>query len=305
MQLTNSSIDYIDAHKGTPYYEQTPEEARAIRQMNREQNIDVEGISSIQDVTIPVRDYHISARVYKPHGAGPFPVILYFHGGGWVFGSPESADGGCRYLTAETKQIVISVDYRLAPEYPFPTPLNDAFDALQWVIKEAKTLHIQTNAITLSGDSAGGNLAAALAILVAKHEIPLHALALIYPVLNADLTEASYDAYGQHLGLDTRGMEWFLNHYVPDATQRKNPYVAPLHYEHIEQFPPTLLIAAQYDVLVDEGITFMKRLNEASPVHERIEMPGLIHSYYSKMAFFEEETKQTTIHISKFLKKLK
>ena len=305
MQLSNRSIAYIQAHEGVPYYEQSPSEARAIRQLHPDKLVRVKGIASIEDIIIPVQDGEISLRIYKPNGSGPFPVILYLHGGGWVFGSPEYADGGCRYLTAQSKQIVVSVDYRLAPEYPFPTPLYDAFDALQWVIQHADALHIQKDAITLSGDSAGGNLAAALAILAAEQQIPLKALALIYPVVNASLTEESYETYGQNLGLDAAGMAWFFDHYVPDLKKRHNPYVAPLHYEHMERFPPTLLVAAQYDVLVDEGIAFIKRLQEASVVHKRIEMPGLIHSYYSKIEFFEEETKQTAIHISNFLNNLK
>lgn len=301
MALHPGSVDYIEAHKGIQYYEQTPEEARRERALAPKFSVQVAGIQTIEDRVIPVRDGEINVRIYTPEGQGPFPVIVYYHGGGWVFGSPEYADGGCRYLTAATQAVVVSVDYRLAPEYPFPTPVNDAYDALVWVYEHAAQLHIDQENITVSGDSAGGNLAAVVSALSADYDgPPIKQQALIYPVLDTDFTVASYDTFGENYGLDKEGMIWFTEQYV-DAANQKNPLVAPLQAKNFAQLPRTLLIAAQYDVLVDEGIRYIDNLQRAGVPVQRIELEGLIHSYFSKIEFFDTETKKTAELIAKFL----
>lgn len=301
MTLHKGSVGYIEANKGVPYYEQSPEEVRNARALAPRFGVCVEGIASIEDRDIDVRDAQIPVRIYTPEGEGPFPVILYYHGGGWVFGSPEYADGGCRYLTAASGAVVVSVDYRLAPEHPFPTPVNDAYDALVWVYEHAEQLNIDRRRITVSGDSAGGNLAAVVSALSADYDGPkISQQALIYPVLDTDFTTASYDAYGENLGLDKDGMIWFTDHYVSQL-EAKNPLVAPLQASRFDHLPRTLLIAAQYDVLVDEGIRYVETLQQAGVQASRVEMPGLIHSYYSKIEFFDEETKQTAQLIADFI----
>ncbi|WP_010287773.1 alpha/beta hydrolase [Kurthia massiliensis] len=301
MTLHKGSIGYIEANKGVPYYEQAPEAVRAARARAPHYGVCVTGIQSIEDRQIDVRDAEINVRIYTPEGDGPFPVIMYYHGGGWVFGSPEYADGGCRYLTAASGAVVVSVDYRLAPEHPFPTPVNDAYDALVWVYEHAEQLNIDRQQITLSGDSAGGNLAAVVSALSADYDGPkISQQALIYPVVDTDFTTVSYDAYGENLGLDKEGMIWFADHYVSRA-DLKNPLVAPLQAKRFDHLPRTLLIAAQYDVLVDEGIRYVETLQQAGVHAERVEMAGLIHSYYSKIEFFDEETKQTAQLIADFI----
>lgn len=301
MTLHQGSIGYIEAHKGVQYYEQTPEEARRERALARKFPVNIAGIQSIEDRKIAVRDGQINVRIYTPDGEGPFPVIVYYHGGGWVFGSPEYADGGCRYLTVAAQAVVVSVDYRLAPEYRFPTPVNDAYDALVWVHDHAAELHIDRQNITVSGDSAGGNLAAVVSALSADYDGPtIKQQALIYPVLDMDFNRSSYKTFGENLGLDKDGMIWFTEQYV-DAANQKNPLVAPLQAKSFAQLPRTLLIAAQYDVLVDEGIRYVETLQQAGVQAQRIELAGLIHSYFSKIEFFDTETKATTELIANFL----
>lgn len=302
MSLSKGSLEYIEAHKGVQYYEQTPEEARAERAAMPVLQVSVEGIAKIEDRLITVSDGEkIPVRIYTPEGVGPFPLIVYLHGGGWVFGSPDYADGGCRYLTSSSHSVVVSVDYRLAPEHPYPIPVQDSFDALVWVSEHASELQGDATKLFVAGDSAGGNLAAVISQWAAEKNGPtISAQALIYPVTNINFNTSSYEKYGEGYGLDRTGMIWFTEHYIGDAIDQKDPSVSPLISQDLHKLPRTILIAAEYDVLLDEGIAYVTRLKEAGVETKHIIMPGLIHSYYSKMEFFEEDTKKTTEIISEF-----
>ncbi|WP_102691492.1 alpha/beta hydrolase [Rummeliibacillus pycnus] len=302
MNLTKGSFAYIDAHQGIPYYEQTPEEARAERAASPIHQVSVGGISKIEDRLITVSDgAQISVRIYTPEGNGPFPIIVYYHGGGWVFGNPDYADGGCRYLTASAHSIVISVDYRLAPEFPFPIPVQDSYDAFLWAVENASTLHGNASKMYVAGDSAGGNIAAVVSQWsVAKNGPKIAGQALIYPVTNTNFNTSSYEKFGKGYGLDRDGMIWFTKQYIGDSNESINPSVSPLLAEDFQSLPRTILIAAEYDVLLDEGIAYITRLRECGVEAKHILMPGLIHSYFSKMEFFEEDTKKTTEWIADF-----
>lgn len=302
MPLKEGSIAYIEAHKGIQYYEQTPAEARAERAATPIHQVSVEGIASIEDRLIKVSDGgQIQARIYTPEGEGPFPIITYYHGGGWVFGSPDYADGGCRYLTSSAKSVVVSVDYRLAPEHPFPVPVQDSYDAFLWVAENVENLHGDLSKLFVSGDSAGGNIAAVVSQWSVEKKGPkIAGQALIYPVTNANFNTSSYEKFGLGYGLDRKGMIWFTKQYIDDPNMQKSPNVSPLIAKDLTQIPRTILIAAEYDVLLDEGISYVTRLRDAGIEAKHIIMPGLIHSYFSKMEFFEEETKKTTELIAEF-----
>lgn len=305
MPLKEGSLAYIEAHKGIQYYKQTPEEARAERAASPIHQVSVEGIASVEDRLIKVSDgAEILVRVYTPIGVGPFPIIIYYHGGGWVFGSPDYADGGCRYLTSSTKSIVVSVDYRLAPEHPFPIPVQDSYDALLWVAENAASLQGDPTKLFVAGDSAGGNIAAVISQWsVDKNGPEILGQALIYPVTNTCFNTSSYEKYGEGYGLDREGMIWFTKQYIGDANIQSNSSVSPLLANDLSHIPQTILVAAEYDVLLDEGIAYVTRLREAGVEAKHIVLPGLIHSYFSKMEFFEEETKETCELIAEFFKK--
>ncbi|WP_397539168.1 alpha/beta hydrolase [Rummeliibacillus pycnus] len=305
MKLTKGSLAYIEAHQGIQYYEQTPEEARAERAASPIHQVSVDGIAKIEDRFITVSDgAQITVRVYTPEGNGPFPIIVYFHGGGWVFGNPDYADGGCRYLTASAKSIVVSVDYRLAPEHPFPTPVQDSYDAFLWVAENAAVLQGDSSKIYVAGDSAGGNIAAVVSQWTVLNDGPeIAAQALIYPVTNANFNTSSYEKFGEGYGLDRDGMIWFTKQYIGNSKEEINSSVSPLIAKELHKLPRTILIAAEYDVLLDEGIAYVTRLREAGVEAKHIVMPGLIHSYFSKMEFFEEDTKKTTELIAEFFEK--
>lgn len=193
--LRKEAVHYIEAqHTGTPYYQVTPQEARTMRTATLWQSPHRPKLASIKDYNITVRDgAAITLRLYTPVLDKTLPVIVYYHGGGWVYGNLESVDAGCQLLADQAQAIVVSVDYRLAPEYPFPTPLYDAYDSLVWVSEHIKAFGGDVNRLTVAGDSAGGNLATLVAYLTTTLGGPaLQAQALIYPVTNVDFTTESY-----------------------------------------------------------------------------------------------------------------
>ena len=302
--LRKEAVQYLEAQRtGTPYYKVSPQEARAMRTVTQWQSAHKPKLASIEDHKITVRNgEQITVRLYTPVLGKTLPVIVYYHGGGWVYGNLESVDAGCQLLADQAQAIVVSVDYRLAPEYPFPTPLHDAYDSLVWVHNHMEALGGDASRLSVAGDSAGGNLATVVAYLATALEGPsLHAQTLIYPVTNVDFSTVSYLAYGEDYGLDTQAMQWFSHHYTEKANFT-NPLVSPLQLEEVRNMPKTFIIAAEADVLFDEGLNYAQKLKAAGVVVEHITMPGLIHSYFSKMNYFEEATIETVTKIAQFLK---
>ncbi|MET4562371.1 acetyl esterase [Lysinibacillus parviboronicapiens] len=302
--LTNEAVSYINAtDSGKHYYEITPQQARAIRAVPKWQSTRVPQLASIINKRITVRDgAEINVRIYTPVVGKLLPVIVYYHGGGWVFGDLESADAGCQLLAEKAQVIVVSVDYRLAPEYSFPTPLLDAYDGLLWVYEHIVTFGGDASRMTVAGDSAGGNLATVVAYLAAVLNGPkISAQALIYPVTNIDFTTTSYATFGEHFGLDKLGMKWFASHYT-EVDNYTNPLVSPLLLEDVSVLPKTIIIAAEADVLFDEGLAYAQKLAAAGVIVKHVKMAGLIHSYFSKMEFFEVATIDTVEKIAAFMK---
>lgn len=302
--LRKEAVQYLEAQRtGTPYYKVSPQEARAMRTVTQWQSAHKSKLASIEDHKITVRDgEQITVRLYTPVLGKTLPVIVYYHGGGWVYGNLESVDAGCQLLADQAQAIVVSVDYRLAPEYPFPIPLHDAYDSLVWVHDHMEALGGDASHLSVAGDSAGGNLATVVAYLATALEGPsLHAQTLIYPVTNVDFSTVSYLAYGEDYGLDTQAMQWFSHHYTEEANFT-NPLVSPLQLEEVRNMPKTFIIAAEADVLFDEGLSYAQKLKAAGVVVEHITMPGLIHSYFSKMNYFEDATIETVTKIAQFLK---
>ena len=303
-RLTNEAVCYIQAMGCKPhYYEQSPQEARVMRAVPTWQSVHMPVLASIENRKIRMRDGHeINIRVYIPEHTEKLPVIIYYHGGGWVFGNLESSDAGCQLLADKAHAIVVSVDYRLAPEHPFPIPLNDAYDGLLWVYNNITAFGGDNTRLIVAGDSAGGNLATIVSYLAAILDGPIiSAQALIYPVTNLDFTTASYSSYGEHFGLDKQGMQWFAEHYT-EANNFNNPLVSPMYIENLGVLPKTIIIAAEADVLYDEGLTYAQKLTEAGVYVKHVHMAGLIHSYFSKMDFFEAATMETVEKIATFVK---
>ena len=309
MSLSNSSKAYIEAfYSGPKFQDLSAQQVRDMMAMAPPPPVEIEvpQVANVENRTIPVKDGEINIRIYTPSGEGPFPLFVYYHGGGWVLGNLETSDAGCRLLAEQTKRVVISVDYRLAPEYKFPVPVEDSYVALQWVHDNASSINAIADDIVVGGDSAGGNLATVMAIISNEHNGPaISAQALIYPVTHLDFTTASYEQFVEGYGLDRDLMIWFGEYYVNDTSEYEDVRVSPLLYENVSALPPAIIIAAEYDVLLDEGVKWEEKLrNEGVQTSYKL-IEGSVHGYFSNMILFAEETKQTVNAIKEFLQSVK
>lgn len=308
MGVTNNAKAYLEAFYSGPkkIQELEPDVVRAAMSgAPIPEGIEVPPISKVEDRRIAVEDGEITVRIYTPEGEGPFPLFVYYHGGGWVIGNLETSDAGCRLLAEKTGRVVVSVDYRLAPEFKFPIPVEDSYTALCWAHENAAELNAIADDIVVGGDSAGGNLSIVMSILTQEKSGPkITAQALIYPATNFDFTTESYDKFGNGYGLDKDLMIWFGEYYVNSEEDYKNVYASPLLYEDVSALPPAVIVAAENDVLVKEGAQYRDKLKEAGVKVDYTVLPGSIHGFFSNMAVFAEETKATVDEIAKFLKSI-
>ncbi|MEM9257306.1 MAG: alpha/beta hydrolase [Pseudomonadota bacterium] len=222
----------------------------------------------VVDQTIPVRDGQIAVRMYTPDLQGPFPTIVYFHGGGFVLGSLETVDGACRDLCSSSGHGVISVDYRLAPEAPFPAAPNDCLDALNWVHHNAQSLAVDASRLYVAGDSAGGNLAAVTALQMRDSNPELiRGQILLYPVTHHySYNTPSYSENAKGQGLTRNMMVWFWDLYYGGSAaladgQWTHPLSTPLAVDNLADLPPALVLTAELDPLRDEGVEYAERLS--------------------------------------------
>lgn len=244
-------------------------------------------VEGVRDIQLDLPGRNIAARLYLPEGSGePMPLVLYYHGGGWVICSLETHDALCRALARESGIAVLSIDYRLAPETPFPGPLDDCYDALTWACAHAGDLGIDANRIAVAGDSAGGNLAAAVAIRARDENGPaLRHQLLIYPVTDIDFETASYREHGGDKSfLSTSMMQWFWRHYLGDGGDGDvSPLAAPLRHSRLAGLPPATIIVAEYDVLRDEGLAYGAALRAAGVAVETETAHGMIHGFFNML----------------------
>ncbi|WP_287813831.1 alpha/beta hydrolase [Achromobacter sp.] len=242
----------------------------------------LEPVAAIETHTVPGHGGHpLRVRAYTPHGAAPgavLPALVYAHGGGWFQCSLEVYDNPCRALANATGCKVLSVDYSLAPESKFPIPLEDVYAALTWVAAHAGMLGIDPARIAIGGDSAGGNLAAAAAIMARDRGGPpiAHQL-LCYPVVDHAFSTASYQAYGQNLFLTEAVMRYCWFTYLVNERDGASPYASPLRAE-LAGLPPATLLICEYDPLRDEGLAYAERLRQAGVAARDEVLPGMVHA---------------------------
>jgi acetyl esterase len=249
-------------------------------------------------------DSRIPVRIYKPavsRADDPLlPVVVFFHGGGWVLGNLETHDALCRRLCHESKCAVVSVDYRLAPEHPFPAPLDDCYNATAYVSEHAKELGVDASKLVVAGDSAGGNLAAAVAIRARDKSGPkILAQILIYPVLDDRCESTSYKAYATKHGLSRDDMLWFWKQYTGGKSH--GAYTSPAAVHSAEGLPKAFLVTAQYDVLRDEGEAYADKLRTAGVEVEMHRYEGMLHGFIHFANAFDK-SKEATTEIAKKIK---
>lgn len=262
-----------------PLYELPIEQARKI-DLNPDPG-PVKAVGNVEDRLIPGPDREIGVRIYTPTGEGPFPALLYYHGGGWTLGDLDTADVLCRQIANEVNCVVVSVDYRLAPENKFPAATDDAFAAYLWVCDNSTLLNVTPSVIAVSGDSAGGNLAAAVALMARDQhvQLPLFQL-LLCPVTNYAFDSQSYIENAVGYGLTTETMKWFWRNYLNDVEDGNNPYASPLSASDLSGLPPALIITAEYDPLRDDGEQYAQRLHASGVSVELTRYDGMVHGFY-------------------------
>ncbi|HWO93520.1 MAG TPA: alpha/beta hydrolase, partial [Dehalococcoidia bacterium] len=216
-------IDQMQAAGAPPLHTLPPEMARQVMAMMRPPSDQIEQVAKVEDRTVPTPDGDVPIRIYTPAGSAPFPVTVYLHGGGWVIGSIETHDPICRALANAAGCIVVSVDYRLAPEAKFPAAVNDSYAATKWVADHCASFGGNPSRVATAGDSAGGNLAAVVALLAKERGEPkLVFQLLVYPVTEHSFETGSYKANGEGYFLTTDAMRWFWGHYLNDHSDGDN-----------------------------------------------------------------------------------
>ncbi|MFC1819808.1 alpha/beta hydrolase [Thermodesulfobacteriota bacterium] len=233
------------------------------------------------DKKISTDETDIPIRIYTPKGDGPFPLLVYFHGGGFAFGNIAFADNVCKSISEKASIIVLSADYRLAPEHPFPAGLTDACSVVTWATKNMEAINAMPGKIAVAGDSSGGNLAAAISHKFSDDNKELIGLqVLIYPVLNlSNLNTNSYNCFAEGYGLTRRQMSHLIKVYIKNQSDLKNPYISPLLDENFNNLPPTLIISAEFDPLRDEGELYSKKLKESGIPVDYIRYNTMAHGF--------------------------
>lgn len=263
-------------------------------------------VSSVKDEYISLKTHRIPVRIYNPYPDRDLPILIYFHGGGWVYGSIETHDNVCRILAVQGKLEVLSVGYRLAPENPYPAAVEDAFSALQWVIGNHRKNEVDPHRIILGGDSAGGNLAAVIALKARDAGMKeVVGQLLIYPSLQVDnLDTDSYRLYQDMLFLKRSDIKKYVKLYLPNPEERRNPAVSPLYAESLKGLPPTFIMTAEFDILRSDGELYAEKLARSGVPVTCQYWPGSIHGFISITRRFYNPSRKALKAIAWFLRSL-
>jgi acetyl esterase len=250
-------------------------------------------VANVEDRQIPGPAGEITVRVYTPEGAGPFPALVFYHGGGWVIGNIEVYDPTCRAIANNAGCVVVSVEYRLAPENKFPAAPEDCYAATKWVAENAASLNIDPERIAIGGDSAGGNLTAVVAQMARDQGGPnLVFQLLVYPV--ADHHSAGMSSYEENADgylLTRDSMIWFWEHYLDNPDDKSHPLASPLQAKDFSNLPPALVITAEFDPLRDEGEAYAAKLKEAGVPVTLTRYNGMIHGFFMMMGVLDQAKK--------------
>ena len=283
-------LDILTTLNAPPIHTQSVEEVRASYEAMAQFSGTPEEVYKVENRTIPGPAGKIPVRVYTPEGTGPFPILVFFHGGGWTIGTLNGYDGVCHALTNQARCLVVSVDYRLAPEHKFPAAVEDAYAATVWVSQHAADMHGDPERIAVGGDSAGGNLAAVVSQMARDKDGPkLVYQLLVYPATDHFIPGTASiheNANGYLLTIDS--IIWFWNNYATSEADAHNPLMAPLRARDFHNLPPALVITAEYDPLRDEGEMYAAKLQEAGVAVTMTRYNGMIHGFFTMINFMDQ-----------------
>lgn len=239
-----------------------------------------EPVADVRERTIPGPGGDLPVRFYVPAGKGPFPVMVFFHGGGWVVGNLETTDFYCRAVTNAAGCMIASVNYRHGPEHRFPAAADDAYASTKWIAANAAKLDIDPARLAVGGSSAGGNLAAVAAVMARDAGSPaIRAQVLSVPVMDFNFETKSYRENADGYGLTRSAMQWFWNHYLKSDADGADPRASPLRGKNLRGLPPAFISTAEYDPLRDEGAAYARRLKEAGVPVEYRDYAGMVHMF--------------------------
>jgi acetyl esterase len=282
-------LDQIASLGGPPIQELGVTQARALLEGFAAAGGPRAEVTRVEDRTFAGPAGDVPVRIYRPtDAAGPQPVLVWFHGGGWVLGSITGSDLTCRELAVQAGVVVVSVGYRLAPEHPYPSGLDDCLAALVWVAAAAGELGVDPTRVAVGGDSAGGNLAAVVARAARDAGGPVVRFQLlVYPITDALMSYPSVRDNGQGYMLTDDSMKWFIELYLGDDGDPKDPRVSPIYADDLSGLPPALVITAEFDPLRDEGEAYGTRLQQARVATKVSRYDGMIHGFFSMGAMVE------------------
>lgn len=305
---TKHFIDKLASEDSKPLYKLQPEEARLVlNDLQALFPIDIE--AEVQNRTIStISAGNVDIKIVRPKGnTEKLPVILYLHGGGWILGNAKTHDSLIKKLANYTKSVVVFPEYSKSPEAIYPTAINQCYAVLEYIKQNPLEFNINENKIAVAGDSAGGNMATALAIKTQEENGPHICLqALFYPVTDASMDTKSYNDFKDGPWLSKKAMEWFWDAYVPEKSLRNNPHISPLKAElnTLKGLPQTLIITAENDVLRDEGEEYARKLNQAGVKVINARINGTIHDFMMLNALSETQpTKGAFALAENFIKK--
>jgi acetyl esterase len=284
-QKTRAFLESLQQNPGPPIYKLTPEEARAV--LSGLQAGDVKKLpAEVENRNIPGGPTgHISVRIVRPPNSHKeiLPVVMYFHGGGWVLGGIDTHDRLVRELANGTNASIVFVNYTNSPEAKYPIPVEQAYAATKWVAENGRTINVDPSRLAVAGDSVGGNMASAVTLLAKKRERKpeIKFQVLFYPVTDANFDTPSYKAYQDGYFLTREAMKWFWKNYTSDQTNPKEPTVSPLQasVEDLKSLPPALVINGEFDVLRDEGEAYAHKLIDAGVEVRAVRYHGTIHDF--------------------------
>jgi acetyl esterase len=291
MPIDPQAQQLLDAVKGLPQLETlTVAEARSRFLETHRTKGDPEPVKRVLNRLIPGPETEIPIRIYIAENEGKLPILVYFHGGGGVVNNIETHDAICRSLTNGTKCVVISVNYRLAPENKYPAALEDCYAATKWTAENAEIFGGDPKRIAVGGDSSGGGLAAGVALMARDRKGPdLIFQLLIYPVADYyKLGKPSYESNGTGYSLTKKAMVWFYDHYLPQDFDPDDPYLFPLRAENLSGLPAALVITGEYDPLRDEGEMYAHRLTEAGISVGLHRYDGMMHGFVIASKFLDK-----------------
>jgi acetyl esterase len=296
-------LDTIASRNAPPIYTLTPAEAREASMKVRKIFVgESPALARIENRAIPGPAGEIPVRLFADAVGKALPLLVYYHGGGWVVGNLDTHDDVCRRLALHSGCLVMSVDYRLAPEHKFPAAVDDAMAAVRWAARHGAEIGGDPRRIAVGGDSAGGNLAAVVS-LIARDEgnSPIRFQLLVYPATAHDFSAPSMKANAKGYFLEVEGMRWFLNHYFRSWADASDPLAAPIRAASLAGLPPAYVITAAYDPLCDEGELYARKLKEAGVPTEHRRYEDAIHAFFTMSV--TELTSQTVKDAAAALKR--